>query len=114
MASVWIRRGSELPPQIIDIVLYGTNGERFPVVMPEGSRSKDHTGMLMRFDGVINNIERRYKHYRQEQTTHTEMEHVPAKGDGRASLPRLRRHQAQAAAPADLAQRYKHLGSLAR
>jgi len=64
----------ELPPHIVDIVLYGTNGQRFPIVMPEGARSKDHTGMLMRFDGVINNIERRYKHYRQQQTTHTDME----------------------------------------
>src|SRR4029434_149150 len=36
--------------------------------------SKDHTGHMMRFEGVINAIERRYKHYRQDQTPHTEME----------------------------------------
>ena len=35
--------------------------------MPEGARSKDHTGMMMRFEGIINTIERRYKHYRQER-----------------------------------------------
>jgi excinuclease ABC subunit A len=64
----------ELPPEAVDVVLYGTRGERFPIVMPEGARSKDHTGLMMRFDGIINNIERRYKHYRQEQTAHTEIE----------------------------------------
>ena len=36
---------------------------------------------------------------------------VPQKGDGRACVPRLRRHQAQAAAPADLAQQYKYLAA---
>ncbi|MBC8076577.1 MAG: excinuclease ABC subunit UvrA, partial [Chloroflexales bacterium] len=64
----------QLPPAIHEVVLHGTGGERFPIVMPEGAKSKDHTGLMMRFDGIINNIERRYKHYRQQQTTHTDME----------------------------------------
>ena len=64
----------DLPPEVVEIVLYGTKGARFPIVMPEGARSKDHTGMMMRFEGIINTIERRYKHYRQEQTAHTEIE----------------------------------------
>jgi excinuclease ABC subunit A len=64
----------DLAPETVEIVFYGTKGERFPIVMPEGARSKDHTGYMMRFEGIINNIERRYKHYRQEQTAHTEME----------------------------------------
>ncbi len=63
-----------LPPEVVEIVFYGTKGERFPIVMPEGARSKDHTGHMMRFEGIINTIERRYKHYRQEQTAHTEIE----------------------------------------
>ncbi|MEO7909499.1 MAG: excinuclease ABC subunit UvrA, partial [Roseiflexaceae bacterium] len=64
----------ELPPAVVEIVFHGTRGARFPIVMPEGARSKDHTGMMMRFEGIINTIERRYKHYRQEQTAHTEIE----------------------------------------
>ena len=64
----------DLPPEVVEIVFYGTKGARFPIVMPEGARSKDHTGMMMRFEGIINTIERRYKHYRQEQTAHTEIE----------------------------------------
>jgi excinuclease ABC subunit A len=65
---------NDLPPEVVEIVFYGTQGARFPIVMPEGARSKDHTGMMMRFEGIINTIERRYKHYRQEQTAHTEIE----------------------------------------
>ncbi len=65
---------NELPPDAVDVVLYGTKGERFPIVMPEGARSKDHTGMMMRFDGIINNIERRYKHYRQQGAAQDQME----------------------------------------
>jgi excinuclease ABC subunit A len=64
----------ELSPEAQDVALYGTRGERFPIVMPEGAKSRDNTGWLMRFDGIINNIERRYKHFRQQQTTHTAME----------------------------------------
>src|SRR6266498_3479675 len=64
----------DLPPDVVEIVLYGTKGARFPIVMPEGARSKDHTGLMMRFEGIINTIERRYKHFRQEQTAHTEIE----------------------------------------
>ena len=65
---------NDLPPKVVEIVFYGTKGERFPIVMPEGARSKDHTGLMMRFEGIINTIERRYKHFRQEQTAHTEIE----------------------------------------
>ncbi len=64
----------ELPPEIVDMVLYGTRGERFPMLMPEGARGADVSDRMGRFEGIINNIERRYKHYRQQQTAHTEME----------------------------------------
>ena len=49
---------NDLPPAVVDRILRH-QGERFPVVMPEGARSKDHTGMMMRFEGIINTIERR-------------------------------------------------------
>jgi excinuclease ABC subunit A len=55
-------------------VLYGTRGQRFPIVMPPGAKSKDHTGMLVRFDGIVNTIERHYKQFRQQQVTHIAME----------------------------------------
>jgi excinuclease ABC subunit A len=65
----------ELPPEVVEIVLYGTRGERFPIVMPPGAtRGAEHAGRLFRFDGIINEIERRYKHYRRQQVAHTHME----------------------------------------
>ncbi len=65
----------ELPPEAVEVVLYGTKGERFPIVMPPGAtRGAEHVGRLFRFDGIINDIERRYKHYRRQQVAHTHME----------------------------------------
>ncbi|HWQ15333.1 MAG TPA: excinuclease ABC subunit UvrA [Roseiflexaceae bacterium] len=66
---------SELPEAAREVVLYGTKGERFPIVMPPGAtRGVEHTGRLFRFDGIINDIERRYKHYRRQQVAHVHME----------------------------------------
>nr|CAA9286682.1 Excinuclease ABC subunit A [uncultured Armatimonadetes bacterium] len=65
----------DLPPEAVDAVFYGTRGERFPLVLPEGAKSGDqHVGKLFRFDGIIHDIERRYKHYRKQQVAHTWME----------------------------------------
>ncbi|HZT44004.1 MAG TPA: excinuclease ABC subunit UvrA [Chthonomonadaceae bacterium] len=65
----------ELPPQIVEILFYGTKGERFPLLLPEGATKGDqHIGKLFRFDGIINDIERRYRHYRREKIANTWME----------------------------------------
>ena len=65
----------DLAPEVIDIVLYGTKGERFPVVLPEDAvKGDEHVGKLFRYDGIINNIERRYRHYRRQHEAHTWME----------------------------------------
>jgi excinuclease ABC subunit A len=64
----------ELPAEVQELVLRGSKGERFPIVMPEGAKSRDNTGMMVRFEGIVNNIERRYKHFRQQQVSHTAME----------------------------------------
>jgi len=65
----------ELTPNAIDTIFYGTKGERFPLVLPEGATKGDeHAGKLFRFDGIINEIERRYRHYRQQKVAHTWME----------------------------------------
>ncbi len=66
---------AELPPQIVQIVLYGTRGERFPLVLPEGAtKGLEHAGKWFRYDGIINEIERRYRHYRRQKVAHTWME----------------------------------------
>jgi excinuclease ABC subunit A len=66
---------AELPQRIIDTLLYGTRGERFPLVLPEGATRGDrHAGRLFRFDGIINDIERRYRHYRRQKVANTWMD----------------------------------------
>jgi excinuclease ABC subunit A len=65
----------ELSPEAVDIALYGTKGERFPLTLPEGATKGDeHVGKLFRFDGIINEIERRYRQYRRQKVAHTWME----------------------------------------
>jgi excinuclease ABC subunit A len=65
----------ELPPAVMEIIFYGTKGERFPLALPEGATKGDeHVGKLFRFDGIINEIERRYRHYRRQKVAHTWME----------------------------------------
>ncbi len=65
----------ELPPEAVDLVLYGTKGERFPIALPEGAtKGQEQVGKLFRYDGVINEIERQYRHYRRNMVAHSWME----------------------------------------
>ncbi|HEU5316960.1 MAG TPA: excinuclease ABC subunit UvrA [Chloroflexota bacterium] len=65
----------DLPPHVLDVVLYGTRGERILIVLPDGAtKGEEHAGKLMRFDGIVNQIERRYRHYRRRQVAHDWME----------------------------------------
>lgn len=66
---------AELPLEAVDILFYGTRGEKIPLVNPEGvTRGDQNVGKLFRFDGIITTIERRYRQQRQKQVTLTEME----------------------------------------
>ncbi len=65
----------DLSPAAVEIVLYGSKGERFPLVLPEGAaKGEEHLGKLFRYDGIVNEIERRYRRYRREKVAHTWME----------------------------------------
>lgn len=65
----------ELADEIVEIVLYGSKGERFPLQLPEGSTKGDeHVGKLFRYDGIITGIERRYREYRRQKVAHSWME----------------------------------------
>ena len=52
----------DLPASIVDVILYGAKGQRFPLVLPEGARNDDlidrRAGRMVTFDGNINEIER--------------------------------------------------------
>ena len=68
-------RAEELPPPILAVLLYGTKGERFPLLLPDGATEGDeHVGKLFRFNGIINDIERRYRHYRRQKVANTWMD----------------------------------------
>jgi excinuclease ABC subunit A len=65
----------ELSPEAVELVLYGSKGERFPLLLPPGAnKGQEHLGKLFRYDGIINEIERRYRRYRREKVAHTWME----------------------------------------
>jgi excinuclease ABC subunit A len=65
----------DLPPRIVDILFYGTGGEKFTLLLPDGAtKGEVHIGKSFRFNGIINDIERRYKHYRRQKIAHTWME----------------------------------------
>ena len=65
----------ELDASVIELVLYGSKGERFPIQLPEGaSKGDEHVGKLFRYDGIITDIERRYRQYRRQKLAHSWME----------------------------------------
>jgi len=65
----------ELPQKIVDLLFYGTHGEKFATIIPpDAKQGKRHKGRKMGYDGIINRIERRYRHYRQKGTANTGME----------------------------------------
>ena len=63
-----------LSKKTIDLLLYGTKGERFPFVTPPGSKMNRREGHEFRFDGIANRIDRHYRRYRREQEAHSGME----------------------------------------
>jgi len=65
----------ELAKEVVDVLFYGTKGQRFEILQPPNAKQqKGYVGHTFRFDGIINEIERRYKHYRRKQVSYTEME----------------------------------------
>ena len=65
----------DLPPEVVDLLFYGTKGEKFPILLPEGATvGSKHEGREMRFGGIINHIDRTYRRYRKEGTFNHWME----------------------------------------
>ena len=66
----------DLPEEVVNLVFYGTRGEKFKIVMPEGAKqvTHHHIGREMQFDGIINRIDRHYRHYRKRGEAHSGME----------------------------------------
>ncbi len=57
----------DLPDEIVDVLLYGSRGERFPIELPPGATAgKRYQGRMTSWGGIISRIERRYRRYRKE------------------------------------------------
>ncbi len=66
---------SELSPEHVDLLLYGTKGEKFELVLPPGATKGDqYVGRTFRFDGFINNVERNYRRFRKEAQQNSQWE----------------------------------------
>jgi excinuclease ABC subunit A len=57
------------------ILLYGTEGAKVKIESPPGAKSEaKYVGREFRYDGVINQVERQYRRYRQKGVAHGGME----------------------------------------
>ncbi len=67
---------ADLPEEVVDILYYGTHGEEFPILQPEGGRpvERRHLGRKIRFDGIATRIDRHYRNYRKRGEAHSGME----------------------------------------
>ena len=67
---------TDLPEAVVDILYYGTHGEEFPILQPEGGRpvERRHLGRKIRFDGIATRIDRHYRNYRKRGEAHSGME----------------------------------------
>ena len=65
----------DLSDEVIDLLLYGTKSEKLKISIPEDAKlGNQYEGHEIRFDGIANRIDRRYRHYRKEETAHSGME----------------------------------------
>src|SRR6185436_14816932 len=66
----------KLPAKIVEILLHGTGGEKFKLMMPPDAKVPEHkhVGKPWGFEGIARRIERAYKRYRQKQVAHGAME----------------------------------------
>jgi excinuclease ABC subunit A len=54
----------ELPDSAVDVLFYGSKGKCVKVVIPEGAKQgRQHEGVEITIGGVVNNLERQYRHY---------------------------------------------------
>ena len=65
----------DLEPAVIDLLLYGSKGVKFKVVLPPKAKlGQQHVGKEMKWGGVVNELERQYRRYRKQGTSNAGME----------------------------------------
>jgi excinuclease ABC subunit A len=65
----------DLAPKYVDILLHGTKGELFEVVLPPGAKQgQQHAGKKIKFNGVVGQLEHNYRWYRKQGTSNAGMD----------------------------------------
>lgn len=63
----------KLPKKIVDLIFYGNKGEKFDILIPPGAKLGHHyAGRSTSFQGLIPQIESRYRHYLKQGNAHSE------------------------------------------
>lgn len=65
----------DLADEHVQILLYGTKGEQFEVVLPPKAKvGQQHAGKKIKFQGVVNQLEHYYRQYRKQGTSNAGMD----------------------------------------
>jgi excinuclease ABC subunit A len=65
----------DLDERHVQVLLYGTKGEQFEVVVPPGAKlGHQHAGKKIKFNGVVNQLEHHYRQYRKQGTSNAGMD----------------------------------------
>jgi excinuclease ABC subunit A len=65
----------DLAPEHVQVLLYGTKGEQFEVLLPPGAKhGQQHAGKKIKFNGVVNQLEHHYRQYRKQGTSNAGMD----------------------------------------
>ncbi|MCW3096753.1 MAG: Excinuclease subunit [Chthonomonadaceae bacterium] len=65
----------DLSPEAVHLILYGSKGEKFTLLQPDGAKIRGkYIGQEFKWDGIIPRIDRHYRRYRQQQVANSHME----------------------------------------
>jgi len=65
----------KLAKEHVDILLHGTKGEQFEVILPPGAKQgQQHVGKKIKYNGVVNQLEHHYRWYRKQGTSNAGMD----------------------------------------
>ena len=65
----------DLAEEHVQVLLYGTKGEQFEVLLPPGAKlGQQHAGKKIKFNGVVNQLEHHYRQYRKQGTSNAGMD----------------------------------------
>ncbi len=65
----------DLAEEHVQVLLYGTKGEQFEVLLPPGAKQgQQHAGKKIKFNGVITQLEHHYRQYRKQGTSNAGMD----------------------------------------